>query len=271
MPAAAALQVLSWVGLRVAQVLLGWEYDVIVSHLDTVWLTDPQPYLAQHVPAAADVVLAVDAPAPAAVLASRSAALLQHPDPRRTPVSTGVAFIRGSRQSHAAVSAWLHAHAAQVAAAVAASARSGALVNSSQVLLPGDIIGAWLSGVSGMSSSGRAVSLSVQPHPAEPQSLLLVRPQPGMLGSLLHTRAAAAASSKAVAVGMFSPVAVSNSYSWFVQGIGHRAAAVVARSTSSAASGRKLPLAVHVGGAHESSQGRLHMMREAQWCAVVGV
>ena len=96
------LQVLSWSVLRAAQVLLGWEYDVILSHLDTVWLTDPLPYLQGHVPAAADVVLSSEAPAAAAVMGSRSADLAPHPDPQG-PVGTGVAYVRGTQQGQAAV------------------------------------------------------------------------------------------------------------------------------------------------------------------------
>lgn len=110
------LQVLSWSALRVAQVLLGWEYDVILSHLDTVWLTDPLPYLHAHVPAAADVVLSSEAPAAAAVMGSRSADLAPHPDPEG-PVGTGVAYVRGTSQGQAAVAAWLATHEAQVGVA----------------------------------------------------------------------------------------------------------------------------------------------------------
>lgn len=249
--------------LQVAQVLLGWEYDVIVSHLDTVWLTDPQSYLAAYVPAVADVVLSSEGPASAAVMASSVAGLSQHPDPSG-PISTGVVFLRGTRQGLGAVTAWLDAHAAQAGAADAKQANSLFGSNSSHVLPPEAIISAWLSGVSGRASNLRHVVLAVQPHPSEPHSLLLVGPKPtGLLGSLLPSNSAHAG--KAVGVGMFNPVAVSNSYSWLVQGLGWRAAAVVARSGSSTASGRKLPLAVHVGGGHDSREGRLHFMREAQW------
>lgn len=100
------------------------------------------------------------------------------------------------------------------------------------------------------------------PHPAEPKALLMVGPQPSLVGSLFGSQRFLAASA---GVGVFTPVAVANSYSWFVQGVGWRAAAVVARSSSSAASGRKLPLAVHVGAGHSSREGRLHQLRDAQW------
>ena len=107
------LQTLSWSTLQVAQVLLGWEYDIILSHLDTVWLTDPLPYLQAHVPAAADVVLSSEAPATAAIMGSRSAGLLVHPEPDGH-LSTGVIFVRGTQQGQAAAAAWLQAHEAQV-------------------------------------------------------------------------------------------------------------------------------------------------------------
>lgn len=64
---------------------------------------------------------------------------------------------------------------------------------------------------------------------------------------------------------MFSPVAVANGYSWFVQGVGSRSAAALARGSSSAAPGRKLPVVVHMGRAGSTREGRLHRMREAQW------
>lgn len=104
---------LSWATFHVAQTLLNWEYDVILSHLDTVWLTDPLPYLQKHVPPAADVVLSSEAPAAAAVMGSRSAELLPHPDPRG-PLGTGVTYVRGTAQGQAAVGAWLSTHEAQV-------------------------------------------------------------------------------------------------------------------------------------------------------------
>jgi hypothetical protein len=105
--------VLSWSSLQVTQTLLSWEYDVILSHLDTVWLTDPLPYLQKHVPAAADVVLSSEAPAAAAVMGSRSAELLPYPNPTG-PVGTGVTYIRGTAQGQAAVATWLDVHEAQV-------------------------------------------------------------------------------------------------------------------------------------------------------------
>lgn len=100
---------------------MNWEYDVILSHLDTVWLTDPLPYLQKHVPAAADLVLSSEAPAAAAVMGSRSADLLPYPDPRG-PVGTGVTYIRGTAQGQAVVAAWLDVHEAQVSSRLRARA-----------------------------------------------------------------------------------------------------------------------------------------------------
>jgi hypothetical protein len=127
------------------------------------------------------------------------------------------------------------------------------------VALPDEVVRAWLSS---SSSSGKQ-GVGVQgPHPADPKALLIVGPKPGMWGQLFGSRHRLAHSA---GVGVLTPVAVANSYSWFVQGVGWRAAAVVARSSSSAASGRKLPLAVHVGAGHSSREGRLHQLRDAQW------
>jgi hypothetical protein len=151
----------------------------------------------------------------------------------------------------------------QLAQSDAAAADTGSALSSSQVLLPDDVVRAWLSGSSSSSSGRRQTDVRVQgPHPTEPKALLLVGPQPSLVGSLFGSQRYLAASA---GVGVFTPVAVANSYSWFVQGVGWRAAAVVARSSSSAASGRKLPLAVHVGAGQSSREGRLHQLRDAQW------
>lgn len=252
---------LLWSVLQVAQVLLGWEYDVIISHLDTVWLTDPLPYLQAHVPAAADIVLSTEAPASAAVMSSRSAGLMTPPDPQGH-VSMGVAYIRGTLQGQAAVAAWLAEYEAQLAQSDAAAAAEGGRAVGSTVQLPVEVVDAWLSGVGSRTGRHQQGVMVQGPHPSEPTSLLLVGPNPGWWGSLFGTSRRL---SQSAGVGVFSPIAVSNSYSWFVQGVGWRAAAVVARSSSSAASGRKLPLAVHVGGGHSTREGRLHQLREAQW------
>jgi hypothetical protein len=257
------LQELSWSVLQVAQVLLGWEYDVIVSHLDTVWLTDPLPYLQKHVPAAADVVFSSEAPATAAILGSRSAELSPYPDVQEA-VGTGVTYVRGTQQGQAAVDAWLATHQAQIARSTAAAADNSRTAGS-LVDLPDDVVRQWLSGSSSSSSRRRQQQQGVSaqgPHPSEPKVLLLVGPRPGLWEELFGSKHRMA---RTAGVGVFTPVAVANSYSWFVQGVGWRAAAVVARSSSSAASGRKLPLAVHVGAGHSSREARLHQLRDAQW------
>ena len=149
----------------------------------------------------------------------------------------------------------------QVAQLDAVPADSRGALSSTQLSLPDDVVRAWLSG---SSRARRQPEVRVQgPHPTEPKTLLLVGPEPGLVGSLFGSQARQLAAS--AGVGQFTPVAVANSYSWFVQGVGWRAAAVVARSSSSAASGRKLPLAVHVGAGHSSREGRLHQLRDAQW------
>jgi hypothetical protein len=260
------LQELSWSVLQVSQVLLGWEYDVIVSHLDTVWLTDPLPYLQKHVPAAADVVFSSEAPATAAIMGSRSAELSPYPDVQEA-VGTGVTYVRGTQQGQAAVAAWLATHESQMVHATAAVADNSRTAGS-LVDLPDDVVRQWLTGSSSSSSRSRRrqqpqQGVSVQgPHPSEPKVLLLVGPRPGLWDGVFGSKHRMAHS---VGVGVFTPVAVANSYSWFVQGVGWRAAAVVARSSSSAASGRKLPLAVHVGAGHSSREARLHQLRDAQW------
>ena len=148
----------------------------------------------------------------------------------------------------------------QVAQADAAAADSGSAVSSRRTLPPVTIVTQWLLG---QGSEGSSNGVRVQgPHPLDPKELLLVGPSPRWWGAILGSKRRLA---RSAGVGVFSPVAVSNSYSWFVQGVGWRAAAVVARSSSSAASGRKLPLAVHVGGGYSSREGRLHQLREAQW------
>lgn len=198
-------------------------------------------------------------------MGSRSAELLPYPDPRGA-LGTGVAYVRGTAQGQAAVGAWLDTHEAQLAKAGAAAAAAAAAgdsrvsSSSSRLSLPDDVVRAWLR--SGSSSSRQQEAVVQGPHPAEPKSLLLVGPRPGLWGQLFGARHRLAHSA---GVGVFTPVAVANSYSWFVQGVGWRAAAVVARSSSSAASGRKLPLAVHVGAGHSSREGRLHQLRDAQW------
>lgn len=88
--------------------LLEWGYDVMLSDLDTVWLTDPMPYLLSHIPEPADIVLATDSPATAAVMASSDPGLLLHPSPHSS-VNPAVAYIRCSHGDENSTRLLLHA------------------------------------------------------------------------------------------------------------------------------------------------------------------
>eukprot|EP00879_Flechtneria_rotunda_P013672 GHRR01014282.1.p1 GENE.GHRR01014282.1~~GHRR01014282.1.p1 ORF type:complete len:597 (+),score=263.65 GHRR01014282.1:1631-3421(+) len=239
------VQVASWSKLEMAYVLLSWGYDVVLSDLDTVWLTDPVPYLSSHVPEAADLVIATDAPANNSIMASADSGLLLWPY-ASSPVNPAVAYIKGTEAGQAAVSAWLatNHHQQQQLSRDDASAK--------QLQFPDAVVQAWLQ------------QPWVEPHPDDPSRLLLLPGRGGgLFGGVGRRRR------RAAAVGLFSPVAAANSYSWFVQDVGTRAAAILARSSSSAAPGRKLPLAVHLGslGGDGGREARLHQMREARWYA----
>jgi hypothetical protein len=241
-----AAQAASWAKLQAGSLLLSWGYDVLLSDLDTVWLADPAPFLARTVPQAADMVLATDRPADAAAMAAADGGLLLHPQPA-SAVNPAVAYIRATPASRAVLAAWLAQYASieggQDSAAAAAAADDDGLPG-----FPAAVARAWLR------QPGFA-----HPNPSEPAKLL-------QLTAAKHSWLAFGAARRQVAVGLFSPVAVANGYSWFVQGVGSRAAAGRGRAgAAGGVPGRGLPVAVHLSRAGASREGRLHRMREAQW------
>lgn len=265
------MQAAAWSKVQIASIILSWGYDVILSDLDTVWLTDPMPYLQAQVPETADLVLATDDPVTNVMMTSSDAGLMTTPDPH-SAVNPAVAYLRSTPATQAAVAAWLtvyHKYANSDGSLLpayqnaAAAAGSGLLDGGGDVgqLFPAAVVRGWLRQ---RQSNGQAAA---QPHPADPTGRLLQLTPSSTAGSSSWSLFGGAKKRKA-AVGLFSPVVVSNGYSWFVQGVGSRAAAVKGRGSSGAAAaapGKKLPLAVHLSRSGSSREGRLHRMREAHW------
>lgn len=274
------MQAAAWSKLHVASTLLSWGYNVILSDLDTVWLTDPMPYFQAHVPDIADLVLATDDPASLSMMASSEPGLMVRPDPHAA-VNPAVAYLRSTPATQAAVAAWLAeyrkyadsdgtllpAYEQAVTTTSSSSSIRGLLAAGSLLdsggdigpLFPAAVVRGWLQQ---RQSNGQ---LAAQPHPTDPSNRLLQLTPSSTAGSSSWSLFGGATRRKA-AVGMFTPVIVANGYSWFVQGVGSRAAVLRGRGSSAAAApGRKLPLAVHLSRSGRSREGRLHRMREANW------
>ncbi|KAF8059108.1 XEG113 [Scenedesmus sp. PABB004] len=241
-PGSAAHRAASWAKLGVSSVLLGWGYDVVASDLDVVWRADPGPALA-GLPRAADVVIASDAPAPRHELAAHAPGLLTAPGAAGGALNPGVALLRATPPARALLAEWLAAaaRAEEDGGDAAAAGPGGAGAESPG--FPTPVLRAWLAG-----QRARAA-----PHPAAPGVLQLPAPRRGgLLGGLRPRRAG---------LGVFSQLAVANSYAWAVQRVGG------APGARRAAGGGALPLAVHFSRGGASLEARLHRMREAQWYA----
>lgn len=214
-------------------------------------------------------------------MTSSDPGLLVRPSPH-SAVNPAVAYLRSTPATQAAVAAWLTEYQTyaesdgtllptyQPAAAAASSNRrqgsSSLLDGGGDVgpLFPAAVVRGWLQQ---RQSNGH---LAAQPHPSDPSHRLLQLTPSSTAGSSSWSLFGGATKRKA-SVGLFSPVIVANGYSWFIQGVGSRAAVVRSRSASAAAAaaaaapGRKLPVAVHMSRSGSSREGRLHRMREANW------